>query len=219
MQMKPVDTKREKTRKNLDLSIFGVWTKAVLFILIWFIFQGVAYSEETHFGSRETPAKKIENSLLDNFYRVSPTVYRSEQPGKRAFTYLQTFGIKSVLNLREFHTDRDEAGKTDIKLYHFPLATGKINEAQLIAALRLIRDAPKPILIHCWHGSDRTGIVCAMYRMVFEQWPREAAIEEFTRGPFGFHALVWTNLPELLRNIDVEAVRRAVFQLEEKVLK
>ncbi|WP_219928901.1 tyrosine-protein phosphatase [Palleronia abyssalis] len=29
--------------------------------------------------------------------------------------------------------------------------------------MQVIRDAPKPLLIHCRGGADRTGLTCALY--------------------------------------------------------
>jgi protein tyrosine phosphatase (PTP) superfamily phosphohydrolase (DUF442 family) len=41
---------------------------------------------------------------------------------------------------------------------------GKINDRFVVVAMRTIAHAEKPILIHCQHGSDHTGVVTAMYR-------------------------------------------------------
>jgi protein tyrosine/serine phosphatase len=76
--------------------------------------------------------------------------------------------------------------------------------------LRAIAQAEKPILIHCWHGSDRTGVVAAMYRMVFQNWPREQAIDEFVNGGFGYHASFYPNIERYLKRVDIEAIRRQV---------
>ncbi len=157
------------------------------------------------------PAQKVQTHHLDNLYRVSPQIYRSEQPDQEAFQYLKSLGIKSVLNLREYHDDKDEAGGTELKLYHYPLATGSVKEAQLIEILKIIKRAEKPLLIHCMHGSDRTGIVCAAYRILFEQWKKEDAVREFTHGPFGHHRWLYKNLPALLNRMDFEEAGKKVF--------
>ena len=73
--------------------------------------------------------------------------------------------------------------------------------------LALIAGAPKPVLVHCWHGSDRTGIVVAAYRIVFEKWSVEEAEKEFRDERFGYHEFWYGNLLELLRKTDWAAMR------------
>ncbi len=162
---------------------------------------------------RSAPAVKIRTETLDNLYRVSPQVYRSEQPSGAAFQFLKSLGIKSVLNLREYFDDCDETEGTGLILYHYPLATGKVKEAQVVEILNIIKRAEKPVLIHCLHGSDRTGVVCAAYRILFEQWTKEDAIREFTEGPFGHHRRIFKNLPALIRKMDIEKAREKLFSV------
>jgi len=57
-----------------------------------------------------------------------------------------------------------------------------------------------PMFIHCQHGSDRTGTMCAVYRVKVMAWPKEAAIREMVHGPFGFHR-IWTNLPNFVSKL------------------
>jgi len=103
---------------------------------------------------------------LGNFYQLTDKVYRSRQPDDEEMRMLESMGIRSILNLREYHSDEDEARGTRLNLYHVPVAAGDIDDRFVIEALRAIDQAEKPVLIHCWHGSDRTGVVSAMYRMV-----------------------------------------------------
>jgi len=43
-----------------------------------------------------------------------------------------------------------------------------------------IMDDPNnyPVLIHCFAGSHRTGAYCAIYRMEYEHWSNEDAMDE-----------------------------------------
>ena len=80
----------------------------------------------------------------------------------------------------------------------------------MIRVLRILKDPAKgPFLIHCLHGADRTGTMCAMYRLVVQGWSKDDAIKEMTEGGFGYHAM-WGNLIRYLRNVDVERIREAV---------
>ena len=44
-----------------------------------------------------------------------------------------------------------------------------------------------PFFVHCQHGSDRTGVCIAAYRIVVQGWTKQDAIREMTGGNYGFH--------------------------------
>lgn len=94
----------------------------------------------------------------------------------------------------------------DLKLEEcaVPCNAGSMTEEHVYNALRIIRDKPKPLLIHCWHGSDRTGTVVAAFRIVFNGQEVETAIAEMREEKYGHHADIYGNLPELLRAVDWE---------------
>ena len=152
-----------------------------------------------------------------NFHKVNENLYRSGQPDKDEFFSLYTFnGIRSVLNLRENNSDKDEINAINsnnaLTLYEIPLDTGKITEADLYKILTVIRDAPKPLLIHCWHGSDRTGCAVAAYRIVFENWSVEDAVSELMKPEYGHHKDIYTNIPELLRKADWKKIKATLLK-------
>jgi protein-tyrosine phosphatase len=147
-------------------------------------------------------AQPVIGTSLDNLFQVSPELYRSEQPGAGDVADLKALGIRSVLNLRENHQDTAVRGLSGFQVSQVAMDAGKVNRAQLLQALRTLRDAPKPVLIHCWHGSDRTGVTVAAYRIVFQQWSNERAIDELKNGGFGYHAKLYKNLVSLLESID-----------------
>lgn len=73
--------------------------------------------------------------------------------------------------------------------------------------LRLIAAAPKPVLVHCWHGSDRTGIIVAAYRIVYEA-PQCGGSRERPADTYGHHEFWYGNLVRLLRSTDWQAMRQ-----------
>jgi len=36
----------------------------------------------------------------------------------------------------------------------------------------------RPVFLHCLHGADRTGAMCAIYRTTMEDWSNKEAIKE-----------------------------------------
>jgi protein tyrosine/serine phosphatase len=59
------------------------------------------------------------------------------------------------------------------------------------------------------HGADRTGVVSAMYRVVYDNWDKKRAIDEMRNGGFGFHE-VWKNIVEYVEKVDVNAIKLSV---------
>ena len=45
-------------------------------------------------------AVKIESTSLENLYKVSSDLYRSEQPSVKGMAELQELGIKTIINFR-----------------------------------------------------------------------------------------------------------------------
>jgi len=146
---------------------------------------------------------------LRNFYRLDAKLYRSAQPGEDGFREAARLGIRSVLSLRDHHDDESEARGAGLTLYRVEMEAGDIRREDVVRALRVLRDAPGPILVHCWHGSDRTGLVCAMYRIVFQGWDRAEALRELKEGGYGHHEM-FDGIPRFVNEVDLEALERDV---------
>ena len=153
---------------------------------------------------------QVECKYLDNLYQVNDSLYRSEQPSRKGFVELEKLGVKTVLNFRRLWKDDRKARDTNIDLVWMPLKAKELNEEQLLEALKVIHEAEKPVLIHCWHGSDRTGAISAAYRIVFEGWSKERAIEELRIEALGYHEDWYPNVVALLQDLDVTYFREAL---------
>ena len=147
-----------------------------------------------------------------NLHRVDTNFFRSAQPNAQGFRGLATeHGVRTVVSLRAFNADEPLARGLDLRLARFPIHTWDIRRARVVAALRAVRGASReaPVLLHCQHGADRTGLVTALYRVLYQSWNKEDALDEMLHGNFGYHA-VWGNIPRLIRRVDVEQLRREV---------
>ncbi len=156
-----------------------------------------------------TWATPVRSDNLRNFYKLDDRVYRSAQPDEKGFKELAAIGIRNVLSLRDYHSD-DDGRDSGLNLYRVKMEAGDVTPEQIVEALRIIRQAEGPVLIHCWHGSDRTGLVSAMYRIVFQGWTKENAIDELMNGGYGYHPL-YKNIPEFIRQADIETMKQQVF--------
>lgn len=107
-----------------------------------------------------------------NFHTVvAGEVYRSAQPSANSIAaYSKSYGIRTILNLRgeskeSWYREEAAAAKSNgIRLINFPMSSSSaisLKETQDLMAI--LRDAPKPLLIHCKAGADRTGLVSTIY--------------------------------------------------------
>ncbi|KAF0199434.1 MAG: Dual specificity protein phosphatase [Bacteroidetes bacterium] len=159
-------------------------------------------------------AKKVELNGFENLYKVDNDIYRSEQPGSPEMKILDSLGIRTVVNLRQFRNDDHEAKNTGLLLKHFKMNAADISYDDIVSGMDLLLKSEKPVLVHCLHGSDRTGCLVAVYRMVKCGWTREEAIEEFLNGGFGYHKSLFPGILNQLKIIDIEALKKDIGMLE-----
>ncbi|KPN88593.1 fused DSP-PTPase phosphatase/NAD kinase-like protein [Pseudomonas nunensis] len=121
-----------------------------------------------------------------NLYQMSPTLYRSALPDSGVVPLLEKLKVGTVISFLP-ESDKGWISSPDINLVQLPYRTNHVDDAQVIAALRAIQaaEAKGPVLMHCKHGSDRTGLMAAMYRVVVQGWSKEDALNEMTEGGFG----------------------------------
>ena len=154
----------------------------------------------------------IQAKGLPNLFKVSDDLYRSAQPEEGGMTSAKNLGIKTVISLRETELDSalNEEENAGLNLIHYPIITWDVTDQNVIEVLKLLRDAPKPILVHCRHGADRTGLTVALYRIVFQGWAKECAKNELVHGGYGFHS-IWRGIPLKIDESDAGALRREIW--------
>ena len=111
--------------------------------------------------------------LSGNFHEVSPgAVYRAAQmDGQALVRWHRDHGIASVLNLRGendgadwYETEKAVTDRLGIQHINFRMSASKqLTPAEAKQLIEVMRDAPKPLLIHCMGGADRTGLASALY--------------------------------------------------------
>ena len=127
---------------------------------------------------------------VPNLHRLNDDLYRSGQPTPAGFRHLEALGIRSCLSLRTHRRDDGDAIGTPILCKSVPLLGVIVTDDDIVEAMIDLRyKLPRPVLIHCYQGSDRTGLFCAAYRILVEGWTKKEAIAEMVRGGFGFHEL------------------------------
>ena len=121
---------------------------------------------------------------------------------------LKKKGIETIVNLRSFHSDRDEIGSTGLGYEHIYVKAWHPERKEIVRFLQLVTNEKQtPVLVHCQHGADRTGTMCALYRIAIQGWTKKEAIREMREGDFNFHE-VWKNLPAWIMELDIKAIRK-----------
>ncbi len=146
-------------------------------------------------------AEPINDEEVPNLHRVSDYLYRSAQPTRIGiYGMRERYGVKTVVNLRSFHHDPEVPGvknvNIDCKAWH-------PETEDVLQFLEIMKGAVAegPVLVHCQHGADRTGLMCAAYRVLVQGWDAEEAVYELISGGFGFHE-IWIGIPSYLRNME-----------------
>lgn len=159
------------------------------------------------------PAVLIDHTT--NLYQVDSLLFRSEQLHAEDIALLKDNNIDAIVNLRIFGQKsnhkllKDLIDDTAISLCSYPLKTWYITPQEVAEALtqiKALQAQDKRVLVHCYHGSNRTGIIVAMYRILEQEWTIEQAKQEMIAGDFGYHPM-WFNLRAMLNPATIAAVR------------
>ena len=143
---------------------------------------------------------------VPNFAVIDPTngVYRGAEPLETGWQYLACLGVSNVVKLNTEAEGTDaQATALGMKVNRFPFTTkeqlsGPLDDVKVKAAVAAITPGT---FIHCGSdsrsdtnsfayrsgtqgGQDRTGLICALYR-VKTGWTKQAAEDEMLK--MGFH--------------------------------
>ena len=147
-------------------------------------------------------ADKIERRGLPNFHKVSDVYYRGAEPDAAGFRELKAMGIKTVIDLRFFHSDKKEIKDIGLGYEKIRFNTWHPEDEDVVKFLKIMIDKSKqPVFVHCRRGADRTGMMTAIYRMAIQNWPKEEALKEMRNEDFGFTEFS-QNIVDYLEDID-----------------
>lgn len=124
---------------------------------------------------------------IENFDQVSSRLYRGAQPTTEGFRTLSSYGVKTVINLRDSDDAREAERVHDAGMayVHLPLDADKVTEADAEHFLALLEESQGPVFVHCLVGRDRTGMAVAAYRVQVQGWTLEAALQDmYAHGHF-----------------------------------
>jgi protein tyrosine/serine phosphatase len=134
-------------------------------------------------------------ALTGNFHAVDEgAAYRSGQlSGSQFSTRIRENRIRTIINLRgenggsPWYDDELKASNSaGVSHVDFPIsASRELTDQQVTQLAELLATSPRPILIHCDGGADRSGLASALYVTVDGSSQSEAAAQlSFRYGLF-----------------------------------
>jgi protein tyrosine/serine phosphatase len=147
-------------------------------------------------------AQRLNLDGVGNFARVSDTLYRGAQPNNVAYNELKNIGVSVVVDFRdekaEIAKEKASVESAGMQFISLPWSGRSIpTHDEVVTFLNLMRDTQgKKVFVHCKEGRDRTGTMVALYRITFNHWTVDQALEEMHE--FKYHA---TFLPGLAKYV------------------
>lgn len=142
-------------------------------------------------GGPEVDAAVAADDLQSGPKVVSPGIYRSPRPTAADLAALRAKGVKYVLDLENDSAavakERPIAQSLGMTFISEPMSGfWAPNDRQVDRILSVLADPTKrPILVHCLHGEDRTGLVIGLHRVFHQGWQPDRAYREMLDN--GFH--------------------------------
>ena len=125
---------------------------------------------------------------ISNFRTVdaSKAIYRGGQPDTNGFVYLKSIGVSNIIKLNSESEGSDNFAKSiGMKVVYDPIPffweqlTGPVPQWKVDMAVTNITNGT---YIHCEHGQDRTGLICATYEISKGKSKKDAEKEMLDDG-------------------------------------
>ncbi len=132
---------------------------------------------------REALFDKLKTNVY-NFRQVESDIYRSGQLSKEAVPQLRELGIKTVISFddhqKRIQKEKEFLKDSGIEFISIPWSASDYPQDEAIKKIHALMEAPenKPVLVHCKHGQERTGVVIATWRISHQGWGVEKAYQE-----------------------------------------
>lgn len=141
---------------------------AALFVLLSLTSSYLLYMEEQGNFHPITPGEAYRSAILD----------RDELEH-----YINKYNIKSVVNLlgarpREawYREEIEVSAERNVRHYDFSLPVShEPSEEDAHNLVEIFKAAPRPVLIHCKAGADRSGLAAAIWQVIVDKKPKSEA--------------------------------------------
>ncbi|MCL5279349.1 MAG: tyrosine-protein phosphatase [Planctomycetes bacterium] len=153
-------------------------------------------------------AEPMQVQGLPNLYRVSDNLYRGALPTTEGLQELKELGVHTIIDLRESDGNRAKMAELGLTYEHIPMTAFHVKDDNVVQFLRIAGDSGHaPLFVHCKRGADRTGLMCAVYRIAFQGWTKDQAIAEMTQGGFRFNR-GYQNVVNYIRDANIDQLKQ-----------
>jgi protein tyrosine phosphatase (PTP) superfamily phosphohydrolase (DUF442 family) len=128
-------------------------------------------------------------SRINNFDTVSQDFWRGAAPSSQGLEELANMGVKTIIDLRMAGSgvseEAQQAQRLGLNFHHIPLIYKRPSDLQIAQFLNIINDpAKQPVYVHCRFGSDRTGTMVGVFRVVNQHWQFKETYDEMRQHHF-----------------------------------
>lgn len=141
-------------------------------------------------------SKPYSDNPVSHFGEVEKGFYRGGAPKNLDdMKAIKKLGIKTVINLQysksKIASENAWAKSLGMQSISIPLpGFGAPSDADVAKIQALLKnESLRPLLLHCAHGEERTGLQTALYRVNVNGWSPQRAYSEWKA--YGFHTWVY----------------------------
>ena len=157
--------------------------------------------------------QKASCSDIRNLSKVSNSLARGAQPDVEGFARLKKMGVKTIVNLRDNHSDIEMMKGLGLQYINIPVNPWDLDDKDVVTFLKVVIDLNNmPIFVHCQHGLDKTGTMVAIYRMYFQEMTKEEVFKELPK--YGFEKM-WKTVKVYLDNIDLKKLKSQIDEMDD----
>jgi protein tyrosine phosphatase (PTP) superfamily phosphohydrolase (DUF442 family) len=141
-------------------------------------------------SSTDTESEELYISEWDHFFELDKgRFYRSKLLSARRLTFfINKFGLKTVINLcgeepnrRWWRSERHVCEKNGVEFYNISMSAERLPyKKDVLALLDIYNTAPKPIMVHCARGIDRTGEAAALWLLEKQGKSKKEALDQLS---------------------------------------
>jgi protein tyrosine phosphatase (PTP) superfamily phosphohydrolase (DUF442 family) len=160
-------------------------------------------------ATQPTYGEKLHIAGIHNGGKINEFLYRGAQPREQGFSELKKLGITTIVDLRgedaeKIRWERRTAESLGMRFVNIPVSGwSPPTDEQVVQFLSLFHtNSPQKIFVHCRFGDDRTGVFVATYRMAFEKWTVDQAMNEMYF--FGFNGFWHPAMKSFVRDFPVQ---------------
>lgn len=139
-------------------------------------------------ASAQTSPNAVPGISIQNFGQMTDTLYRGAQPSQTDYKALASFGIKTIVDLRNDSESfaRSAAEAAGLKYFNIPMnGVSAPSDADVAQFMKIVNDpASGKVYFHCKAGIHRAGTMGAVYRINHDGWDYDKAFAEMKNYQF-----------------------------------